>query len=117
MTRQSSQSGSKGAHDTVKEARFQASDRERWARAFFATIDNGDVIQITELFTPNVRLRFANSGVVSGRDAARATFERTGASLLSVHHDVIGVWSGADGTQAVVSFEALVTYELKDARR
>jgi ketosteroid isomerase-like protein len=107
-----------GAPQLIKtDANAPTDDHLIWARTFFTTIDSGDVARIAERFTPDVKLRVGNAEAITGRDSVRASFEHTVASFRSVHHEVLGIWSGADGEHPVVSVEALVTYELKDSRR
>lgn len=83
-----------------------------YIRAYFREVDAMRPEGLAAWYAPTGSFRFANSDPVTGRPAIVETLNAFYASITSMHHRELGVWTTADSGV----FEAEVTFETRDGR-
>jgi hypothetical protein len=80
-------------------------------------VDGLNLNDILAPFTDDARFRFGNAPDAVGKDAIRAALTEFFTSIRTMHHDVIGVWTGYWKEGEVVSVELDITYTLPNGTR
>lgn len=79
---------------------------------FYAAVDSMDIERQIALMTPDVVFRFANAPALHGPDAHRQGFVKLLKMVVSMRHEIKGVWASGDCR----TVETRVTYVDKFGR-
>ena len=77
-------------------------DAARAVREILAALDSGDVDALLRHVTDDVRLRFGNAEVVTGRSAFEAASHDFVQSIAAIRHEVLDLWEVEGGTVIAV---------------
>lgn len=94
------------AEDTPNR-RAAATNVPDWVRDHYRLVDAAELDSYINDFDPNVKLRFANTPPVTGREAAREGLAK-GHAHHDMAHTIVGFFE--DGDTAIVEFEVDYTY-------
>src|SRR4051794_22672278 len=86
---------------------------ERTIRGLFATLDAGDVGGVLGFLTEDVAFRFGSAEPVVGHAAIAAQFTAMAATIASISHRLLTVWTMDEPDRAVMC-ELAVTYHRHD---
>lgn len=90
---------------------------ETFAHMFFGKVDSQNAEELRSLISNDIRLQMANLDPTSGADEMIAAFKATEERFRSIHHEILGVWTGEVEHGLVVSVEAIARYEIFDGRK
>jgi ketosteroid isomerase-like protein len=86
---------------------------ERTVREMFAALDAGDIESALGLMTEDVALRFGSADLVVGHAAIAAQSATMAATIASMSHGLLAVWTTGEPDPAVIC-EMTVTYHRHD---
>jgi ketosteroid isomerase-like protein len=86
---------------------------ERTVRELFAALDAGDTAHALALMTDDVGFRFGSAEPTVGRAAVAANATAMAATIASLHHELLAVWT-VDEPESAVICEMAVTYHRND---
>ncbi len=78
----------------------------------FKVADTMDAIAFSKLLTKDVRFRFSNNDVWTGRGAVISGLNYLFSRIIGLKHNITGVYSNNEG----YAVEALAKYTMKDAK-
>ena len=78
---------------------------------YYAAMESNDPRRYGVYYADDMRLTFANSPTITGRDAIVAAFAEVLGRVRSLHHDLVNVWEQPDG---VIVYESVGTWNLFD---
>lgn len=84
---------------------------------FFKAVDGLNLDDILAPFSDDAHLRFGNTPVAVGRNAIRSALTEFFSSIRTMHHEIIGVWTGRWEEGKVLSVELEITYMLPTGTR
>ena len=87
------------------------SDVVEFLERYYAEMETNDPERYGAFYAEDMTLRFANSPVIHGRQAAVEAFRQVLGQVVSLHHDVVNAWEEDDG---LVLFESVGTWHLRD---
>jgi ketosteroid isomerase-like protein len=86
---------------------------ERTVRELFAALDAGDIENALGLMKEDVDFRFGSADPVVGHTAISAQFATMAATIASMSHELLSVWTTGELDPAVIC-EMNVTYRRHD---
>ncbi|MBO3459407.1 nuclear transport factor 2 family protein [Aetokthonos hydrillicola Thurmond2011] len=90
---------------------------ETQIKDFFKSVDGLNLDDILAPFTDDARLQFGNAPVAVGKNAIRSALKEFFSSIRTMHHEIIGVWTGYWEEGKVLSVELAITYILPNGTR
>ncbi|WP_170329771.1 nuclear transport factor 2 family protein [Ruegeria arenilitoris] len=90
---------------------------EIFARMFFGKVDAQNAEDLRPYIASDIRLQMANLDPTRGADEMIVAFKATEERFRSIHHDILGVWTGDGEHGPVVSVEAIARYKIFDGRK